>query len=1020
MFKIPLGTSAFSDTNNAVTSNNNTLQPTFVQTMHPRSFSFDRIKSKVTGRHDATSETNTNSNRRNSMATVSHQPQQQQQQQQQNQHLASQPSPTRRAQSISFMPPPTRSRSRSISKTNQPTLHLNPFKSTTKELVKQETAQIISKKLVNMLSDLGLQYPIPLRTTTSGSPSKSIKIYVANTNDCLYLPPASSTSFTYEDVENGGAVPILEDDDDDDDDDNVFGSRASVDSPVLGTSEPEQQPTLHSKMKSFKSPNYLCSKIDSEHPIPHTFAVVIELTKESTTIKDVTFEFQSLTQILWPNGDLYNKAFAKESFKIGSLQWKTSLSEADYYINNLNSNEVKSKNITPEDLAKRTREYHLVDIRELDSAGLKEYNERASSSSHGDSYKAGLYVFLLPILLPEHIPASIISINGTLAHTLSVNFNKISERLNRKIKVNASYNLPMVRTPPNFANSIADKPIYVNRVWNDAVHYIITFPKKYVSLGNEHVINVKLVPLVKDVIIKRIKFNVLERITYLSRDLRREYDYDSENPFLAHAPSDKVRERVISLCELRTKNKSSSNGFTDPFKEEVIKCPDNNLLYTCYEPEDKIGESPPASPGKHRKHSHVTTQRAMIASPLDINIALPFLTSRTDKLMMTASSQDDEPDKPRSRRASLIMDGFESTKESSVIGTLETNLINHDEVGPHELIKPSSSTYVSDDLSVKHRPPENIQKGFTILSRALYPDSNYRHIQINHRLQVCFRISKPDPKDNYKMHHYEVVVDTPLILLSSKCNDGSMQLPKYDEIDIADIVAEPASPKISFRTPNYQHNGVTIKQWDQDVTHEEYLPTFEEAVKQPSGSSTTPSPSPVVRSMSIEEDPLSRIPSISLPPGVNSDPPAYEPPSDKLIDEVVSSSSEGDGMPGPSRMKASLSNSFAKKIELEDDGSIDSNLSSHSSDGSSFIVGTSESSVQDTPDLSASLSAPPAINVSSPEEGNEEEEEEEEESSVVYLNENNASKVMNKAISEFAIDDDDERRDEIITSVDNS
>ena len=30
-------------------------------------------------------------------------------------------------------------------------------------------------------------------------------------------------------------------------------------------------------------------------------------------------------------------------------------------------------------------------------------------------HKAGLYV-LLPILLPEHIPASIVSINGSLAH----------------------------------------------------------------------------------------------------------------------------------------------------------------------------------------------------------------------------------------------------------------------------------------------------------------------------------------------------------------------------------------------------------------------------------------------------------------------------------------------------------------------------------------------------------------------------------------------------------------------------
>ena len=45
-------------------------------------------------------------------------------------------------------------------------------------------------------------------------------------------------------------------------------------------------------------------------------------------------------------------------------------------------------------------------------------------------------------------------------------------------------------------------------------------------------INVKLLPMVKDVVIKRIKFNVLERITYVSKNLSREYDYDSEDPIV--------------------------------------------------------------------------------------------------------------------------------------------------------------------------------------------------------------------------------------------------------------------------------------------------------------------------------------------------------------------------------------------------------------------------------------------------------------------------------------------------------
>ena len=224
---------------------------------------------------------------------------------------------------------------------------------------------------------------------------------------------------------------------------------------------------------------------------------------------------------------------------------------------------MKLKNISPEDLARRTRSYELVDFKKKTSnSGVSgdENTEELSSSStsintfpgspmfQNTEHKAGLYVFLLPILLPEHIPASIVSINGSLIHTLLVNFNKTSDKLNRKLKVSASYNVPMVRTPPNFANSIADKPIYVNRVWNDAVHYMITFPRKYVSLGSEHVINVKLVPLVKHVVLKRIKFNVLERITYVSKNLLKEFDYDSEDPYNLHPKS--KENKAVSYTHL--------------------------------------------------------------------------------------------------------------------------------------------------------------------------------------------------------------------------------------------------------------------------------------------------------------------------------------------------------------------------------------------------------------------------------------------------------------------------------------
>ncbi|CAK9436163.1 uncharacterized protein LODBEIA_P07210 [Lodderomyces beijingensis] len=813
--------------------------------------------------------------------------------------------------------PRSRSRSRSHSVVHSKTLSpSNIFRSKTKELIKHETAQVISKKLLHELTDLGLQNPIPLKTSIQGSVAKSVKVYVSNTNDCIYLPPASSTSFTYEDVENGG---MAQQDEESDVDASPLTPESADFNPrttprtSFSTDSSEHHPSasLHQQMKAFRAPNYLCTKIDSEYPIPHTFAVIVELIKDQTTIKDLTIRFQSLTQILWPTLDPYNRSHSKEKFKIGNMEWTPSLNDADYYISTSNSNDVKSKNLAPEELAKRTREYKLVNIKDWQESARGNVSEEqlgeelstSNSSSHSShithsnlnsnsnsnsnletTHKAGLYVFLLPILLPEHIPASIVSINGSLIHTLSINFNKISDKLSRKLKVDASYNLPMVRTPPNFANSIADKPIYVNRVWNDSVHYMITFPRKYVSLGSEHVINVKLVPLVKDVIVKRVKFNVLERITYVSKSLSKEYDYDSEDPYCLHPSKEgKVRERVVSICELKTKSKQSTSSFGDSYKEEVVKCPENNLLFSCYEPESEVER--PKTARKKQSQSKPAAER-MIASPLDINIALPFLTTKNDKV--SASSNPDEEEQlliqqqqqlaaqSTPRKASLVNEtgpsGKPMTPYSPVIGALETNLANVDELGPHELAKPNSSNFLSDDLSLKHTPPENIKNGYTLIARGLYPDSNYRHIQINHRLQVCFRISKPDPKDHYKMHHYEVVVDTPLILLSSKCNEGSIQLPKYDELE-----GFAGGDGVVFNTPNYNHNGVTIREWNQGANNDDPLPTFEEA--------TSPVATPLTRTFSIPEDPLSRVPSIPMVmPGEPA--PAYEQHDTTHLDEA--------------------------------------------------------------------------------------------------------------------------------------
>lgn len=870
----------------------------------------------------------------------------------------------------------------------------------TKELIKKETKLVTLKKLSTLLNDLGLQEPVPIKTTKSNSSglSKNINIYVANSNNCIYLAPATSASFTYEDVENGGSA---EGDDDDEFDDHSRSNSVTVEDDEINPTTQNVPPELRSKLGDSGSPNYLSTKIDSDTPIPHTFAVIVELNKD-TVINSLEIEFSSIASILWPSGDPYNKSFSRERFKIGKLKWDKSLKNPDFFINNLNSGDLRSKKLDQDELARRTRFYRLREksdvataIPSMDTYPLENdssLNSEIDSSGYDSSpqtYKAGIYMFILPILLPESIPPTITSINGSLAHMLAITIHKTSEKLNRKLKYLAGFNLPMVRTPPSLANSIADKPIYVNRVWNDSLHYIITFPRKYVSLGNEHSINVKVVPLVKDVVIKRIKFNVLERITYVSKDLAKEYDYDGEDPHCLRSlinDDKKVRERVVPICELKTKNKPTT-GYTEPYKEEVVKCPDNNLLFSCYESDPKRRSAEEDSDSienfrlsdnsnRSRAHSHgahlspkafsrrrytsptpEAPENYMVASPLDINIALPFLTTRNDKIIQASNDENElrklpsvTSSSPSSRKASIIStEGPNNnfTPSSPIIGSLATNLShiageNFDGDEHVDFLTPDS-TALMHEVSHNHFK-ENIHHGFTIIGRALYPDSNFRHIKIHHRLQVCFRISKPDPKDNYKMHHYEVVIDTPLILLSSKCNEENIQLPKYDEIDVTTTPLKTTetprkSEGISFRTPNFDRSnvgintsvngeihgqGLSIKPWNNEETKDS-LPSFEEA--------TSPISAPVTRSFSVAEDPLSRIPSISIDSGLplhvpataSPDPPAYEESSYRResvlgnplnLDAIVTKGEpEASNLMKSSSIRSSLVQSFAPPLQ---------------------------------------------------------------------------------------------------------
>ena len=742
------------------------------------------------------------------------------------------------------------------------------------DIIRKEKEAIVLQKVLNLLHELGLQKP---QATTGSRNLKNANVSVSCSSSCIYLPPILASSFDYESADNSNETVLGEEDRNGSDGlntGNSCGVRVTESNNRSFDTENEASVSsnLRNQLLPFRSPDYLCAHVDSQTLIPVTIAVIIQLDKPAT-IKDLKFVLQSVVTIKWPGSENHYKGHLTENFRIGHMDWDLNLSDCNYYVNLKNLDETKSK-IAVQDMAANTRKYLLFNKKELDEFNaarkhlanvdieqwdiLRSKNSSSQSQSGNENntviYPEGVYLFLLPIIFPENIPATVNSVNGSLHHIINISYNKVSDKLNWKKKQECYYSIPLVRQPPLLANSNGNKSIYVNRIWNNSMNYVITFPRKYVALGSQHTINIKLIPLVKDVVLKGLKFNVLERTTYASRDLAKEFQYDDGDPFDDKRNPNKVRERVIPICELKTKDKSY-NGRKQPYKEELIRCPRNNMLFSCYDfQEGEIeGLSLEDPLNKPRKND------VMIASPLDINVSLPFLTTREDKVHF---STDKNFNNNGSQRRGSINEGILPTSFfPSWAGSGWLKKGNNVE---------ASTTILNENED------ENINEGYTSSSRAIYPDSDFRHIRISHRLQICFRVSKSDSVIPEKFHHYEIVIDTPIVFLSAKCNTESIQLPRYNE-DNVDILTsckdEYEDINGFFRIPQFEsanndlsgaRNGVSLNPLRKEA---DAPPSFEEAM--------SASPSPNIKPISFTDEPISKIPSV--PRCIPGEPaPAYD------------------------------------------------------------------------------------------------------------------------------------------------
>lgn len=82
----------------------------------------------------------------------------------------------------------------------------------------------------------------------------------------------------------------------------------------------------------------------------------------------------------------------------------------------------------------------------------------------------------------------------------------------------------------------------------------------------------------------------------------------------------------------------------------------------------------------------------------------------------------------------------------------------------------------------------------------LHPDTSFDDIQAHHWIKLCLRISKMDPNTPGKRKHYEILIDSPIHILSPLAAHGNTLLPAYDDhLPESSFLPEyaPASPPLS-------------------------------------------------------------------------------------------------------------------------------------------------------------------------------------------------------------------------------
>lgn len=629
----------------------------------------------------------------------------------------------------------------------------------------------------------------------------------------------------------------------------------------------------------------------------YTLAVILSLSKP-TRFSSIKADLCSRVRVYWHTGVPPTKTFYEEYYCAGSLNWVLNSENLNLFVpSNVSSTEKiieNNRNVRQIKLFKSNSDSERM---YLDKNKTRRDMLKTIDSEDSQLFQPGDYVFIIPVAFSNHIPECLYLPSARINYRFrlvtkvmettddkvpnkkdrvektekaqqslkvpdTINQKISSNTLLKKIKNNlhlanphhlkengediheiySEYPINIVRTPPPISISTANKPIYINRVWTNALSYEISFAQKYVSLGSKVPIKIKLAPLTKSIYLKRIRVSVVEKVTFVSKDYAYEYDQidpvakDPYNPYFTDFAAKRKKERNISLLEVRTREKGSR-----AIREEIVENShdDNLLAYSCMQDDNKrdsVGINEPLTIDTvldFPKYEEMDKKAAKVVPPYGIDLYTLIPNPEI------ASNQH------ATHRGGVI--GFLAGRRNSMPSLPK----NSKEQVPQPVQPSIDQRFHETTFQNNAGVPVKFHTRLNKAKRGLYLDSlHFSNVYSRHKLEIMLRISKPDERDPKRLRHYEVLIDTPIFLVSDLCNSGNMELPTYHMATSA-----PLDP--------------------QELAMSTAPPTFEEAISIPASPLQSPvsSPfsSPTVRAyhdpddLSIKQLSLSRSASMSGP-----------------------------------------------------------------------------------------------------------------------------------------------------------